>query len=138
MLPYLLILKRWLCLHGDRAIIFLPTFFQLSPGGSTCVSGGVADGYSIVLQTAIKAQWSNLCFVVLLKVAELHFLFCPSADCTMLFGAMDWTERRLSEAQDQADDGDYEETEDEELHRYTSLIARKVLYFPTYYSFSCA
>jgi hypothetical protein len=48
----------------------------------------------------------------------------------MLFGTMDWTERRLSEAQDQADDGDYEETEDEELHWYTSLIARKVLCFP--------
>ncbi len=49
----------------------------------------------------------------------------------MLLDAMDWTERRLPEAQNQADDGDYEETEEEELHWYTSLIARKVSCFPT-------
>ena len=116
--------------YGQSHHIFA-YIFKLRPGGSAGINGIVANGYSVVLQTAIKAQWSNLCFVVLLNVAELHFFFCPSADCTMLSGTMGWTERRLSEAQDQADDGDDEETEDEELHWYTSLIARKVLCFPT-------
>ena len=53
--------------------------------------------------------------MVLLKHAELHFLFCPSADCAILFGATD-SERRLAEAQDHTDDCDYEETKEEELH----------------------
>jgi hypothetical protein len=70
--------------------------------------------------------------MVLLKVAELHLFFCPSADCAILFGARDPTERRLAEAQDQTDDGDDEATkEDEELHWCTSLLTRKDLYFPT-------
>ena len=121
--------------YGQSHHIFT-YIFKLRPGSSAGVNGIVANGYSVVLQTAIKAQRSHLCFVVLLNVAKLHFFFCPSADCTMLFGTMDRAERRLSEGQDQADDGDYEETEDEELHWYTSLIAGKVLRFPTLLFFS--
>ena len=44
--------------------------------------------------------------VVLLKLAALHFFFCPSTGCTMLFGATGQTKRRLSVALDQADDSD--------------------------------
>ena len=54
--------------------------------------------------------------MVLLKHAELHLLFCPSADGTILFGATDPTERRLPEAQYHADDRDYEEAKEEDLH----------------------
>jgi hypothetical protein len=69
-----------------------------------------------MFQATIKAQWSNRCFAMLIKLAELHFLFCPSADCAMLFAATERTKRRLSEALNQTDDGNNEETEDEELH----------------------
>ena len=115
---------------SDHALI-LTTFFYLRPGCTICVIRGVPDGNCIVFHATIKAQWSNRCFVVLLNHTELHFLFCPSADCAMLFGVYGRTKRRLSEALDQTDDRDYEETEDEELHWSTSLITRKVACFPT-------
>ena len=123
--------KRWLGLSSDRASIILTTIFYLRSGCTRCVLRGVSEGYSVVFQAAIKAQWSNRCLVVLLKQTKLYFLFCPSADCTVLFGAINWPEKSLSDALDQTDDGCYNETEDEELHWCTSLIARKVLYFPT-------
>lgn len=82
-----------------------------------CVNGDVSDGQRVVFDAAIKAQWSYHCFVMLLKPAELHFFFCPSADCAMLFGSMVPTERRHAETLDQTDDGNDEETEeDEECH----------------------
>jgi len=59
-----------------------------------------------VFDAAIKAQWSNHYVVVLLKLAGLHFFFCPSTGCTMLFRATGQTKRRLSIALDQADDSD--------------------------------
>jgi hypothetical protein len=60
--------------------------------------------------------------VALLKLADLHFFMCPSADSAMLlFGTMDLATGRFSEALDQTDDGDDEETDDEEWHGNTSL-----------------
>jgi hypothetical protein len=77
----------------------------------------IAQRYSIVLQAAIKAQSSNRRLMVLLKHAELHFLFCPSADCAMLFVAGNQSKRRLAEAQYYTDNCDYEEAKEEDLHR---------------------
>jgi hypothetical protein len=85
--------------HHNFNYVFLSTFY-LCPGGVRCIIGRVSNGQSVVFQAAIKAQRCNPCFVVLLKVAELHLFFCPSADCAILFGARDPTERRLAEAQD--------------------------------------
>ncbi len=66
---------------------------------------------------AIKAQRSNHCFVVLFKAAKLDFLACPSTDRAMLFEIISAIERRLSEALNQTDESDNEETEEEEdLH----------------------
>ena len=63
---------------------------------------------------AIKAQWSDHCFVVLFKAAKLDFFACPSTDRAMLLGFMDAIERRLSEALNQTDESDDEETEEED------------------------
>ena len=84
-----------------------------------------------MFHAAIKAQGCNPGCVPLLKQAELHLLLCPSADRAVLFGFPNLSERRLPEPQDQTEDGNHEETENEELHRSTSLIARKILYSPT-------
>jgi len=67
-----------------------------------------------MFDAAIKAQWSYHCFVMPLKLAELHFLFCRSAQCALLFDIVDLTKRRHSVAQDQTDDRDDEETEEDD------------------------
>jgi hypothetical protein len=86
-------------------------------GDVNSINRASSQEQSIVFDGAIKAQWSNHRFVVLFKAAKLDFFACPSTDRAMLFMIISAIERRLSEALNQTDESDNEETEEEEdLH----------------------
>jgi hypothetical protein len=104
-------------LHVNRAINVLPTSFYLRMSNVNSINRSSSEEQSIVFDGAIKAQWSNHRFVVLFKAAKLDFFACPSTDRAVLFGILNTSERRLSEALNQTDESDGEETEEEEdLH----------------------
>jgi len=97
--------------------MFLPTSFYLRVSNVNSINRAGSQEQSVVFDGAIKAQWSDHCFVVLFKAAKLDFFACPSTDRAMLFGILGTGERRLSEALNQTDESDGEETEEEEdLH----------------------
>ena len=56
-----------------HTFLFLPTSFYLHMSYADPISRAGSEEQSIVFDGAIKAQWSDHCFVVLFKAAKLDF-----------------------------------------------------------------
>jgi hypothetical protein len=99
----------------------------LHPGGAQLSgTGRVLLAYrqlftrkGIMLDTAIKAQWSNYHRMLLLKPARLHFLSCPPTQCAVLLGSSQAMAWGFVEPNDDADDRNQEGAANDPLHMFS-------------------